>query len=382
MALEVLDEERVFDWLPDLDVATWKALAVPAQRADYARTRLIYRYGGLWVDADCIAMAPLAELTDLLADHELVSWGGDVQGRFFNNLFAARPGAAFVARWIEEQDRALASSDDWSRLPWAALGSDPVYPFVLDEDYVNVPAARVAPVLWFGWRRFLSPFQSPARVLAESPVTVMLWNKGMGPKLAGRSAEQLRSSPMLLARLLRIALGTSTLDDELDLLTRLAPVSDLRYGRIGRATERRVRRALGLPAATGWDGAGDERARPAQRRRARAVMTPTTRSRSSSARRGAARQAQARGRRCRRPTGAAEHRRLGEHRLEVQGLPRRPGLDVVRLEGQRGPASRSAPKRVGVDQDAGEPVVGLAVGRDGHEADARRGRRARPGRPR
>lgn len=249
MTLHMLDRESVFDWLPDLDASVWHGLAVPAQRADYARTRLTFRHGGLWVDADCIAVGSLDRITAYLADHDLVAWGADVQGRFFNNLFAARPGAPMLAQWIEGQDRVLATSEDWGRLPWAALGSGPVYPFLDNADYGNVPAPKVAPVLWFAWRRFLSPFQSPATVLSSDPVTVMLWNKEMGPVLGARSATEVLKSRMLLSRLLRIGLGTSTLADELDALTRASGLSDLRYGPIGRTIESRLRHlGRGAPA--------------------------------------------------------------------------------------------------------------------------------------
>jgi len=240
--LHVLDEQSVFDWLPDLDPAVWARLAVPAQRADYARTRLVYRHGGLWIDADCIAMRGLDALDGYLDGHELASWGEDVRGRFFNNLFAGRAGAPLLAEWIEGQDRTLASRDDWSTLAWNDLGSAAFFPLMREATYANIPSAMVAPVLWFGWRRFLSPYQSPADVLASSPVTVMLWNKGMGPLLATRSTEEVLTADMLLSRLLRIALGRSTLEDELDWRTRLSRLSDLRYGPAGRSVERRLRK--------------------------------------------------------------------------------------------------------------------------------------------
>jgi len=142
---------------------------------------------------------------------------------------------------MQSQDETLASSDDWTSLSWSALGSDAFHPFMNDGNYANVPFKKVAPVLWYEWRRFLSPFQSPADVLASSPVTVMLWNKGMGPILADRSVSQLLQGNMLLSRLFRIALGESTLEEELDGYTRFSRVSDLRYRANGYRVERRLR---------------------------------------------------------------------------------------------------------------------------------------------
>jgi hypothetical protein len=244
MTLHVLDNESVFDWLPDMEASIWHRLTVPAQRADYARTRLVYSHGGLWLDADCIAMGQLDVLAGYLGGHELASWGSDVGARFFNNLFIAHAGSPVLELWMESQDATLAASDDWTALEWSALGSDAFRPVKRGANYVNVPFKKVAPVLWYEWRRFLSPFQSPADVLASSPVTIMLWNKGMGPVLADRSAAQLRTSKILLSRLFRIALGESTVEEELDRYTRFRRVSDLRFGANGIRIERRLRQWL------------------------------------------------------------------------------------------------------------------------------------------
>ena len=241
LEFHLVDDTSIFEWLPDLDPSIWSRLTVPAQRADYAWTRLVYAHGGLWLDADCIAVGPLDALVGYLGTHELASWGSDVKGRFFNNLFVARAGSPLLALWMQSQDETLASSDDWTSLSWSALGSDAFHPFMNDGNYTNIPFKKVAPVLWYEWRRFFSPFQSPADVLASSPVTVMLWNKGMGPILADRSVSELRKGNMLLSRLFRIALGESTLEEELDGYTRLSRVSDLRYGANGIRVERRLR---------------------------------------------------------------------------------------------------------------------------------------------
>ena len=60
-------------------------------------------------------------------------------------------------------------------------------------------------------------------------MTVMLWNRTMGERLEHVSAEQLLAGKTLLSRLLRIGSGRSTLDEELDLRTRLHVVSDVSF---------------------------------------------------------------------------------------------------------------------------------------------------------
>ena len=75
MRLHALNEQTVFQWLPDLAPEIWTKLGTPVRRADYARVRLVERYGGLWIDADCIAVTSLRSLVERLATHEVVGWG-------------------------------------------------------------------------------------------------------------------------------------------------------------------------------------------------------------------------------------------------------------------------------------------------------------------
>ena len=53
----------------------------PAQRADYIRAFLLQRYGGLWVDADCLVMKSLQPVLDLLAHSDFVGHRERVRSR-------------------------------------------------------------------------------------------------------------------------------------------------------------------------------------------------------------------------------------------------------------------------------------------------------------
>ena len=60
--LVVLDGQTVFDWitLPDRIVDLWKTGKMRAAHfADICRVELLYRYGGVWMDATCDLDAPL-----------------------------------------------------------------------------------------------------------------------------------------------------------------------------------------------------------------------------------------------------------------------------------------------------------------------------------
>ncbi|HLX88701.1 MAG TPA: glycosyltransferase, partial [Acidimicrobiales bacterium] len=199
--------------LPDLDVERWRALPAPNYRSDYVRSRVLERYGGIWIDIDTIALAPLTGLLDELDDTGTVCFGREV-GRFFGGLCAAAPGSPFMRRWAEEQDKALDRCADWSTMNYAALAQDVTWHIARDIPWKALPMARVAPIPWFQWRRFFSRVESPRRVLGGAPITVVLWNAVMAPTLRPMDHEALLRSRMLVCRLLRIGLGRSAPDEE------------------------------------------------------------------------------------------------------------------------------------------------------------------------
>jgi hypothetical protein len=229
LSLEVVDERTIYDWLPDLDQATWNRLPRPQSRSDYGRNRLLSRYGGIYLDFDCVVIDSLRRLLEPLSRTSLAGWGDETEGLFYNNLLAARPGSPFLEEWIVAQDRLLHGSDDWRTLHYAALGQHLAGDVARHVEHHSFAENQVAPIPWNFARRFFSTTESPERLLSCRPITVMLWNAAMGERLEHVGAEQLLTGKTLLSRLLRIGSGRSTLEQELDLRTRLHVVSDVSF---------------------------------------------------------------------------------------------------------------------------------------------------------
>jgi hypothetical protein len=243
LELRLLGRDDAVRWLPDIDLERWESLPAPNYRSDYVRSRLLQRYGGVWMDVDTVALAPLSQLLDEV-DHTGMACFGRELGRFFGGLCAAAPGSPFVDAWVEGQDRALDRYPDRARMPYAALAQDVTWEIARRLPWNSLPMARVAPVPWYEWRRFFSRVESPGRLLHAAPVTVVLWNAVMAPLLRSRDRADILADRMLLSRLLRIGLGRSRPEDEEDAWTRLAWAGRLRFSLPGRRIESGARRVL------------------------------------------------------------------------------------------------------------------------------------------
>lgn len=241
LEMRLVGRDDVQAWLPDIDMAVWEKLPAPNYRSDYVRSRVLQRYGGVWIDIDTVALGPLPDLVSEV-DHTGIVCFGQEHGRFFGGLCAAVAGAPFVDAWVDGQARVLSRNEDWSTLGYAALAQDVTWHTARRHPWKAIPMSRVAPIPWYQWRRFLSRVESPARLLKPHPLTVVLWNAVMAPSLRRYDRPELLSSRILLGRLLRIALGLSDADAEEDVLTKFHGLSAMRFSNYGERVETAARR--------------------------------------------------------------------------------------------------------------------------------------------
>lgn len=238
-----LGPDDTLELLPEIDAKRWRALPAPNYRSDYVRCRVLHHYGGIWIDVDTIALSSLAGLLAEMDETTSTVCFGKEHGRFFGGLCAARPGSTFMERWAARQDEILSANDDWTTLRYANLAQDVTWTVAREVEWKALPMERVAPIPWYQWRRFFSRLESPRRLLAADPITVVLWNAVMAPALRDTTSGQLLRGRMLISRLLRLGLGLSKIEDEEDLLTAFHRASELRFSETGQHLETAVRRA-------------------------------------------------------------------------------------------------------------------------------------------
>ena len=197
------------DMRPDL-AARVKSIA---QQADYYRTHLLLAQGGLWLDLDIVVLKPLDFAFDLVEQNDLVA-RQSIKGHTSNNFLGAPPGSPIIAECIRRQETILRSLNPGQELPWLELGGQTLTKSLAAGKARFLPTETIAPLPSGAAREFLSRFRSPAPLLRGDPATVMLYNAQFPDWLKVASEEQILSSPIMLARLLRIALGISSLSEE------------------------------------------------------------------------------------------------------------------------------------------------------------------------
>ena len=100
----VLNEKSVHEYLPDLRIDLARIIEV-AHKTDYIRARIMYEYGGIWLDSDIILLKEI-EVERYLEKYEYVGSSYEF-GKPSIWFFAARKKCSILKRWIEAMDKKL-----------------------------------------------------------------------------------------------------------------------------------------------------------------------------------------------------------------------------------------------------------------------------------
>jgi hypothetical protein len=94
-----LNEENIHHYVPNINNKILKELR-PSQKADYFKSRLLYFYGGVWLDCDIILLDVLDHYYEMLENNDFVHIRD-------TSFCLAKKRSPFVAEWIKRQDDIL-----------------------------------------------------------------------------------------------------------------------------------------------------------------------------------------------------------------------------------------------------------------------------------
>ena len=181
--LNPADFELIWDQDRDVDI---KSLG-PAQRADFIRSFLLQRHGGIWLDSDCLLMKGLDDVQALLRVHDFVAHR-DRQGYFPNGFMAAARGSQVAAALYQIVCAKLRSHEP---LGWISLGGEALTGILrrTTANWLELPCARIQPVCWSEPEVFfaIADAATHEKMVDRNAITYMLSNT--------RIVEYQRSNP-------------------------------------------------------------------------------------------------------------------------------------------------------------------------------------------
>jgi predicted O-methyltransferase YrrM len=123
--VHILNDSLIGQYLDDIHPNYWN-ITNYSHKADYIRAKLIYKYGGMWLDSDAIVIdaESFTTLFEKLEQYEFVGFSkfpqADIQLPSVW-AFLARPQALLLKHWIERMDEVLTKKCEFK---WTEIACD------------------------------------------------------------------------------------------------------------------------------------------------------------------------------------------------------------------------------------------------------------------
>lgn len=200
LQLNFLDQHTIQNFLPDLR-PEWNQLKRLAHKADYIRTRLVYQYGGMWLDCDMAALSPLEPLFNIPEhlDYACQSINSSI------GCFIARPGCELLRQVIEAQDQVL--DENLTGFKWNGIGNELLTKFGKDYPYHKWVEWTLDEIAGGQTSKLLSAHESVADNIDKNAVIFHFCNEVTGPLVAKYvHPDRLLTSNRLISKIFRKAL--------------------------------------------------------------------------------------------------------------------------------------------------------------------------------
>jgi tetratricopeptide (TPR) repeat protein/glycosyltransferase involved in cell wall biosynthesis len=150
-----------------------------AHRADFIRAFLLARFGGLWIDSDCLVMRSLQPILDLVVTSAFLAHY-ERQGHVSNGFIGACPGSAIASTYYQRICEILRSR---KRLSWLSLGAEALTA-ILKETQVpwhRLDCELIQPICWSNPQAFfvLREAQGHEREVDDRAFCYMLANNAL-----------------------------------------------------------------------------------------------------------------------------------------------------------------------------------------------------------
>ncbi|ETZ22029.1 capsular polysaccharide synthesis protein [Pedobacter sp. V48] len=135
-----------FNELRDVDLDIKISDLYVAHRADFIRAFLLKKFGGLWVDSDCVVIKPLQPLMDILNMYEFMGYR-ERSGEVTNNFMGASFNSDIASGYYNRVCQILRSGQP---IEWLTIGSQALTA-TLNEgkaSWYELKVEQIQPICW------------------------------------------------------------------------------------------------------------------------------------------------------------------------------------------------------------------------------------------
>lgn len=139
-------------WTEDLDIDVSHLYV--AHRADFIRAYLLAKFGGIWVDADCVVMKDLSTLLNKLEQYDFIAHR-ERSGYYSNCLMAAKKDSVIAGEFYNRVCNFLRAN---KRLSWLEIGSQPLTEILekTNVTFLELDCEQIQPICWSQPEKFFA----------------------------------------------------------------------------------------------------------------------------------------------------------------------------------------------------------------------------------
>jgi len=141
-----------------------------AHRADYIRAYLLARFGGLWIDSDCIVLKSLQPILDLLKTHSFIGYR-ERSGEVTNNFMGAAKDSPIAAAYYNQVCSILRAGE---KIEWLTLGSKALTATLQNTSipWYELQVDEIQPICWSDPGAFFVKREELAHELQLNPRSI------------------------------------------------------------------------------------------------------------------------------------------------------------------------------------------------------------------
>lgn len=156
----LVTEKTIYKYIKNFDERVWKFKEI-AHRADYFRFKLLYEYGGIWLDCDTIVFKSLSPIIKKIDRHEFVCTGYYNSDKFFPliALIGAKKGNKICKLMCTNFEKYFSIISNNFELQWDTLGGIALADYLKSEkDYFIIPIKKTCYIpIYLSWQYLYFP---------------------------------------------------------------------------------------------------------------------------------------------------------------------------------------------------------------------------------
>jgi hypothetical protein len=211
----VVNQNNVYTYLPNLrrDIneirrSEYKTYSDNVSiKSAYIRAKLIYEYGGIWLDSDMVPVKNFEIVHDYLLKKDFVgyrkkSFGNDY---FFIGFYGAPKHSTIVKDYIDIQESIISKR---KVLKWGEIGAHALTPIIknnLNKCHI-FKGKSFQPLAYQEWNKFFKN-NNPETFMDESTICFTLYNNLFPPDFKEWNREKILNSDLMISKILRMSLG-------------------------------------------------------------------------------------------------------------------------------------------------------------------------------